>query len=110
MKLFLAIALLIIGVPAVSAQSDSPGAHEKAVCSLSVAQVPGVGDLRLGMTAEQVLALFPGSSEDPELRSKLSQPASPLGVSDFPIRPSKYQSKEKFAGISQITFTFLDGR
>jgi hypothetical protein len=63
------------------------------------------------MTPEQVLALFPGSSEDAELRSSLSRPASPLGVSSFVIRPDKYESsKEKFAGITQITFTLLDGR
>lgn len=110
MKQFLAITLLIIGILVVSAQSDNSGAQEKTVCSLSVAQVPGIGGFRLGMTVEEVLALFPGSKEDPELRSRLSQPASPLGVSGFTIRPSKYQSKDKFAGISQITFNFLDGR
>ena len=109
MKQFLAIALLILVVPAVSAQSDNPGARDKAVCGLTAAEVPGIGALRLGMTAEQVLALFPGSNEDPEVRSSLSRPASPLGVSGFIIRPSRYQSKDKFAGIGQITFTLLDG-
>src|ERR1051326_4590356 len=98
MRPFLAITLLIIGVLAVPAQ----GAGEKATCSLNAAQLSGMGDLRLGMTPEQVLALFPGSGEDPEVRSSLSRPASPLGVSNFVIRPSKYQSKEKFAGINQI--------
>jgi len=63
------------------------------------------------MTPEQVLALFPGSSEDAELRSSLSSAPSPLGVSSFVVRPDRYESaKEKFAGISQITFTLLDGR
>jgi hypothetical protein len=62
------------------------------------------------MTPEQVLALFPGSNEDAALRANVSRPPSPLGVSDFVIRPDKYQSKEKFVGISQITFTLLDGR
>ncbi|MDT7602411.1 MAG: hypothetical protein QOF61_408 [Acidobacteriota bacterium] len=109
MKPFLAVVLLIIGVTAVSAQEGSPGAPDKATCSLTVAQVPGVGALRLGMTTEQVLALFPGSREDPEVRSGISRPASPLGVSDFTIRPDRYQSKEKYAGISQITLNLLDG-
>lgn len=110
MRQFLAIMLLIVGVPAVLAQQDSPGAPDKAICSLSAAQAPGIGGLRLGMTAEQVLALFPGSKEDPEVRSGLSQPASPLGVSSFIIRPSRYQSKEKYAGVGQITLSLLDGR
>lgn len=62
------------------------------------------------MTPEQVTALFPGSSEDAEVRSSLSKPASPLGVSSFIISPNKYKSKENFAGVNQITFTLLDGR
>lgn len=110
MKQFLAVTLLIIGVLAASPRSDGPSAQDKSVCSLSVAQVPGIGAFRLGMAPEQVLALFPGSSEDQEVRSSLLRPASPLGVSSFIIRPSRYQSKERFAGISQVTFTLLDGR
>jgi hypothetical protein len=102
--------LLIIGVTAVSAQEGSPGDPDKAPCRLTKAQVPGVGALRLGMTAEQVLALFPGSSQDAEVRSSLSRPPSPLGVSSFAIRPDKYQSKERYAGIGQITLNLLDGR
>ena len=31
-------------------------------------------------------------------------------MSSFVVRPAKYESKDKFAGISQITFTLLDGR
>jgi hypothetical protein len=62
----------------------------------------------LGLTAEQVLALFPGSNEDAELRSSLSKPTSPFGVSSFTIKPDRYKSKEKFKGINQITFTLLD--
>lgn len=96
--------------PAAPAQEPSPAAPEKDVCSLPAAQVPGVGGLKLGMTVEQVLALFPGSGEDPEVRSSLAKPASPLGVSGLLIRPDRYRSKEKFAGVSQITFNLLDGR
>jgi hypothetical protein len=66
--------------------------------------------LRLGMTSEQVLALFPGSKDDPEVRADLSRPAGQFGTSSFAIRPEKYESKEKFAGINHITFRLLDGR
>ena len=62
------------------------------------------------MTADEVLALFPGSKDDAELRSRLSRPASPFGVSGFVIRPDKYESKEKFAGINQVSLNLLDGR
>jgi hypothetical protein len=56
------------------------------------------------MTTEEVLALFPGSKEDAEIRSRLSEPPSKFGTSSFVVRPGKY------AGVSQITFTLLDGR
>ena len=62
------------------------------------------------MTTDEVLALFPGSREDTEVRPFLSRPPSEFGESELLIRPAKYESKEKFAGVSQITFTLLDGR
>ena len=108
-KQLLAIGLIIIGVSAVSAERNDPGTTSKAFCDLTIAQVQ-VDGLRLGMTPEQVMALFPGSSEDAEVRSSLSRPASKFGVSSFIIRPDKYKSKAKFAGINQIAFTLLDGR
>src|SRR4051812_20265483 len=109
MRQFLAITFLIIGVPAVLAQKDGPAPPDRPVCSLSAAQAPGINALKLGMTAEQVLALFPGSKEDPEVSSRLSKPADPLGVSSFMVRPGRYQAKGNFSGISRITFTLLDG-
>jgi hypothetical protein len=72
-------------------------------------QAPVINGLRLGMTPEQVLALFPGSSEDAEVSASVSA-TRPFGLSGFLIRPDKYQSKEKFAGITQIIFTLLDSR
>ena len=96
--------------PAAPTQEPSPAATDKDVCRLPPAQVPVVGDLKLGMTVEKVLALFPGSGEDTEVRSSLARPASSHGVSSLVIRPDRYGSKEKFAGVSQITFTLLDGR
>lgn len=92
-----------------STQTTNDKAPEKAICSLTAEQLPDVNGLRLGLTAEHVLALFPGSNEDAELRSSLSKPPSPFGVTNFIIKPDRYKSKEKFKGINQITFTLLDG-
>ena len=131
MKPFLAILFLVVGVCIACASrstssqipqnnSSPPGPSptqttnaavtDHAPCSLVMDQAPVINGLRLGMTPEQVLALFPGSSKDAEVRSALARPASALGVSGFVIRPDKYESKEKFAGITQITFSLLDGR
>ena len=131
MKLFLAIVSLVFGVslacsaykpagsqslasnnPTVAQspnQTSNPTAQEKPSCQLTLAQAPVLSGLKLGMTPDQILALFPGSKDDPEVRSSLARPPSQFGVSSFVIRPDRYESKEKFKGISQITFTLLDG-
>jgi hypothetical protein len=132
MKQFLAVLLSIIGVSALAcsqseaARSQEPAkvaavsapaaapkevtASDKTICGLTREGAPDLKGLKLGMTSQQVLAVFPGSDQDVELKVNLARPASPFGVSNFVIRPDKYQSKETFAGISQITFTLLDGR
>jgi len=84
--------------------------EDKPTCDVVLAQAPVVGGLKLGMRPEEVLALFPGSNQDPVVRSSLSRPARQFGESSFAIRPANYESKEKFAGINQITFALLDGR
>jgi hypothetical protein len=90
--------------------ADNSAVSHKATCDLTLDQAPVINGLILRMTPEQVLALFPGSKDEAEVRSTLARPASQFGVSGFLIRPAKYGSKDKFAGISQIIFTLLDGR
>jgi hypothetical protein len=94
----------------VSVQEETPPTQDKPKCELTLVSVPTLIGLKLGMTANEVLAVFPGSSEDAELRSDLARPPNAFGGSSFGIVPSKYQGKEKFAGITQIGFSFLDGR
>jgi hypothetical protein len=89
--------------------TNTAAAQEKSPCTLTLAGAPDIKGIRLGMTADEVLALFPGSKEDAEVRADLSA-TRPFGVSGFLIRVAKYESKEKFAGINQITFKLLDGR
>jgi hypothetical protein len=93
-----------------SASTNTAAAQEKSPCTLTLAGAPDINGIRLGMTPDEVLALFPGSKDDAEVRADVSKPPGQFGVSSFLIRPEKYESKDKFAGISQITFTLLDGR
>ena len=84
--------------------------QDKQPCTLTLSAAPSINGLRLRMTSEEVLALFPGSKEDPEVSSALARRPSALGTSGFLIKPAKYENKDKFTGISQITFNLLDGR
>jgi hypothetical protein len=84
--------------------------EQSSTCSLTMAAAPVLNGLKLGMTPDEVLALFPGSKDDSEVKSNLARPPGQMGESELVIRPSKFESKEKFTGISQITFGLLDGR
>jgi hypothetical protein len=88
---------------------DPGAAGRRAAARMTVAQTPDIGGLKLGMTVEQALALFPGSKNDESVRASLSRPISPLGVQTLKINPEKY-AVSRFGGVSQIIFTFLDGR
>lgn len=91
-------------------QTSVASAQEKPKCQLTLAGAPDIKGLSLGMTSDEVLALFPGSKDDAEVRASLSRPPNQFGTSSFLIRPEKYPSKDKFAGVNQITFALLDGR
>jgi hypothetical protein len=62
------------------------------------------------MTTDEVLSVFPGSKDDPALRTTLSAPPNQFGTLNFLIRPADFGSKDKFAGINHVTISLLDGR
>jgi hypothetical protein len=110
MKQLFVVGLLIVGAAVASAQTNHSGANSLGTCTVTLARAPGAGGIRLGMTAEQVLSLFPGSNQDKQILSQLSSAPSRLGVASFSIRPEQYSSKSKFARINQISFKLINGR
>lgn len=90
--------------------ADPGAAGRLAASRMTVAQSPSILGLRLGMTTEQALSLFPGITNDAEIRSSLSRPASKLGISNLTISPGKYSGAKTFERVTQINLTFLDGR
>lgn len=88
----------------------SSAPQEGGACTLKLSEAPVLNGLKLGMTPEEILALFPGSKDDAELRSALAAPPGRFGNSTFLITPSKYGSAADYKEISRITFSLLDGR
>ncbi len=84
--------------------------QQQSNCALTKAVAPVLNGLRLGMTPDEVLALFPGSKADDKLRPDVNIAETKFGNSSFIVRPSLYETKENFKGIRQITFAFLDSR
>src|SRR2546423_5729141 len=67
--------------PRQTAPASSTVSQEKVPCALKLTGAPAINGLHLGMTPDEVLALFPGSKEDPEVRANLLRPARQFGVS-----------------------------
>lgn len=96
--------------PQPSATLAAQSSQEQSACTLKLSEAPVINGLKLGMTVDEILALFSGSKDDRELRAQLAKPPTQIGTSSFVVRPSKYENKADFAGISQITVSLLDGR
>ena len=89
-------------------QAAAPQASQ---CALKMAQAPAIRGIKLGMRIDEVLAMFPGTREDENIRIATSDNQSypRFGVINFGVAPSAYASKERFAGIGSLYFTFVDG-
>jgi len=84
---------------------------EKSVCNLKLSELPVIKGLKLGTTPDEVLALFPGSKDDLQLRTTLSTPPGPTGDLIFAITPSKYSGAgAEFKDVTRLSFGVLDGR
>lgn len=81
-----------------------------APCSLNKTHAPVVLGLQLGMTREQILGLFPGSKNDPDVQRFLTRAPDPLGEGELMLRPSKYLSADTVGRIKHVIFGLLDDR
>ena len=99
---------------AISVPSTTPittsSVPQPATCTLKLSEAPLINRLKLGMSVDEILAVFPGSKDDAELRTALSKPRGPHGNSSFLLTPSKYGSAADFKEVSRVTFTMLDER
>jgi hypothetical protein len=109
MKTLFALTIFLAAISAVYGQSAPT---QPSQCSLKLAQAPAVRGIKLGMSAEDLLALFPGSAGEDGIRLSVAKADNypNFGVVGIDITPNRYSTKERFAGISYFNFVFLDGR
>lgn len=106
MKRVLLLAFMLLGMVSIAAaQTSNTGVAGE--CKLKVAQAPAIRGIHLGMTVDQLLAVFPGSEKDESVRQQLSQ--SSFGLARATINPSTFSSKERFLGVNLVSVTFFDG-
>jgi hypothetical protein len=107
MKKVMLIALVLGLVTPVAAQTSNTGSPAAGECKLKLAQAPVIRGIRLGMTAKEVLAVFPGSENDETLRDRMSH--AQFGIVTADIVPSYSKLSDKFPGVRSINLGFLDG-
>ena len=105
MKRLLLLAIVMGSSSVVAAQTPITAAGD---CKLTVAQAPAIRGLRLGMTIDQTLALFPSAQADSDVRGQLG--GDYFGSQSAYVHPAEYEAKEKFVGVNFINLSFLDGR
>jgi hypothetical protein len=81
-------------------------------CNLTLAQVPAIRGIRLGMSTDELLALFPRSKEQAETIKALRNAEANYGEVNLYFRLGTYpENKEMFSNnISYYGVTLLDGR
>ena len=102
------MAFFTIVVVPLSAYSQTPSQSR---CSLTEASSPIVRGLRLGMTTDQLLALFPASAKRKETRDAVEKAMAATGNQPVYLSfdPSTDSAKE-FAGVESISAGLYKGR
>ena len=103
------VSLALITIPAYLTATSQPAQTK---CSLTEADSPSVRGLRLGMTAEQVIALFPSSAKNKEMKAALDKAKSTTGSETVYLSfdPSTSTNKEKFAEVGSISVGLYKAR
>ena len=92
-----------------SAYSQTPGQSR---CSLTEANSPSIGSLRLRMTADQLVALFPASTKRKEIRDALEK-AKAATTTDpvyLSFDTATDGGRDSFPGVDSVTAGVYRGR
>jgi hypothetical protein len=80
-------------------------------CNLTLAQAPVIRGLRLGMTSDELFAIFPTKESEEFNRAQQMKNAElppHYGYTSLQLIPSSYATKDRFTGIGRLTFELFD--
>jgi len=91
-----------------------PPSPPKPTCNLTLAQAPAIRGLRLGMTSDELFAIFPAKNDSEEFdrakQLKSAGLAPNYGHTNFTFWVSRYSTGDRFTGITVFFFGLFDGR
>jgi hypothetical protein len=106
------IAALMFLLPMVAvAQTASQQANDS-TCTAAMARSLTIRGIRLGMSTDELLALFPGASERADVKAIIEQSQQPpnFGAAGFGLGPGNSATKDRLEGVSWISITLFDDR
>jgi hypothetical protein len=101
----------LFGTKTADLPDPGPTPPPKPICKLTLAQAPVIRGLRLGMTSDELFAIFPANErEEFDRAQKLKSAELPPNYGDtyFNFYPSQYPTKDRFMGIDSIKFELFD--
>ena len=110
MRTLLLIAVTLVLSAAAFGQTPAPQAAPQP-CTLRIDRAPVVRGVKLGMSVDDLLALFPGSAEKVGIQETLkkSKEYPNFGVFGLSLMPREYPTKDRFEGIRTLEVQFVDG-
>jgi uncharacterized protein DUF4177 len=97
--------------PEMPASQPAPPPPQKPTCKLTLAQAPVIRGLRLGMTSDELFAIFPANEReefDRDQQLKSAELPPNYGSTFFQFSPSNYAIKDRFTGIGALSFVLFD--
>ena len=104
------VALAFVTVTAISQASNPRPARPK--CNLTEATAPSVRGLRLGMSTQQLLASFPGSSKRREMKDAVEKAKAATGneAAYLVFDPATDGDPQQFGGVESVSAGLNKGR
>src|SRR5215510_7043890 len=88
-----------------------PPLYQKSKCKLTLAQAPAIRGLRLGMTSDDLFAIFPANEREQSDRAQQLKSAElhpHYGYASFQFDPSRYATGDRYTGIGSLNFGLFD--
>jgi hypothetical protein len=90
---------------------EPPPPPQKPTCKLTLAQAPAIRGLRLGMTVDELFAIFPANEREEfdRIQTLKSAELPPnYGYTGFQFGLSNYDTKDRFTGMNYLSFELFD--
>jgi len=101
----------LFGTQTAEMPKPAPPPPPKPTCKLTLAEAPVIRGLRLGMTSDELFAIFPANErEEFDRAQQLKSAELPpnYGYTSFQFNLSRYATKDRFTGIGSLTLGLFD--